>query len=247
MNCEHYERNCWMICPTCNEKYNCRLCHNDIWELKKDGHTLPRRDVREVVCKKCEMRQGVSNKCINCEEIFGKYYCDICHFWENRQKDIFHCDSCGICRIGRREEYVHCDICNACFPVESMEKHGDICRRNLFENDCAICMEEMGDSVKSGTVMRCGHIFHVDCIMMYMRQNVKCPLCRKIMVDKDNEQMRAYVEQMDELIRVQPLPEEMERKVRMKCVECGRQYEEVDWHPLGVKCEDCNVYNMMEI
>ncbi|KAF1328793.1 hypothetical protein FI667_g6559, partial [Globisporangium splendens] len=46
----------------------------------------------------------VSNECINgkCKTVFGRYFCVTCKFFDDDPtKDIYHCDKCRICRIGK--------------------------------------------------------------------------------------------------------------------------------------------------
>lgn len=41
----------------------------------------------------------VQNTCEKCGTLFGKYFCDICNFFDdNIEKEQFHCDGCGLCR-----------------------------------------------------------------------------------------------------------------------------------------------------
>lgn len=56
--CVHYERNCNIVAPCCNQVFGCRICHD---ELSPPGHTpLNRFMIREVVCKPCGTRQAAS-------------------------------------------------------------------------------------------------------------------------------------------------------------------------------------------
>lgn len=54
-------------------------------------------------------------------------------------KRQFHCDKCGICRIGGRDNFFHCDRCGCCYSVELRERH--TCVEKSMHQDCAICME----------------------------------------------------------------------------------------------------------
>lgn len=36
-------------------------------------------------------------RCEGCDNLFGEYYCDICHLFD-RDKKQYHCGECGICR-----------------------------------------------------------------------------------------------------------------------------------------------------
>ena len=43
--------------------------------------------------------------------------------------------------------------------------------------ECPICMDSLtGD--RSTTTLRCGHTFHVDCIVQALRRSALCPMCR---------------------------------------------------------------------
>ncbi|KAL0421458.1 UNVERIFIED_CONTAM: E3 ubiquitin-protein ligase [Sesamum latifolium] len=42
---------------------------------------------------------------------------------------------------------------------------------------CCICFEEFSDG-EHGTRLPCGHMFHEDCILRWLRGNHVCPLCR---------------------------------------------------------------------
>lgn len=46
----------------------------------------------------------MSKQCINekCKTVFGRYFCETCKFFDDDPtKDIYHCDKCKICRIGK--------------------------------------------------------------------------------------------------------------------------------------------------
>jgi len=104
--CPHYNRNCSFITPCCNKIYSCRHCHNeiegniiekseDLLQNKPKSHLLDRTSIKEVVCNLCNTRQDISNLCINCNTVFGKYYCSKCNFYDNNiEKNYYHCDDC---------------------------------------------------------------------------------------------------------------------------------------------------------
>ena len=31
--CKHYRRTCCLVCPDCEEKHECRMCHDQKWDL----------------------------------------------------------------------------------------------------------------------------------------------------------------------------------------------------------------------
>ncbi|KAM1715003.1 hypothetical protein ACFX12_025539 [Malus domestica] len=42
----------------------------------------------------------------------GEYFHDICKFYDDdTTKEQFHCNDCGICRIGGRDKFYHCKKC----------------------------------------------------------------------------------------------------------------------------------------
>uniref|UniRef100_A0A2P2KUH9 CTCHY-type domain-containing protein n=1 Tax=Rhizophora mucronata TaxID=61149 RepID=A0A2P2KUH9_RHIMU len=42
----------------------------------------------------------------------GKYFCAVCKFFDDDVSKIpYHCDECGICRTGGKENYFHCKRC----------------------------------------------------------------------------------------------------------------------------------------
>ena len=147
--CEHYKRNCSIISPCCDKQYNCRLCH-DINEYDNNSdpkkmHKINRFEIKEIVCNICKIRQNISNKCINCNIKFGEYYCSICNYFDDDiSKKQFHCDKCGICRVGGKENFFHCDTCEMCLNIAAKDNH--VCREKKSHTNCPICLEYLFDS-----------------------------------------------------------------------------------------------------
>jgi len=50
---------------------------------------------------------------------FGAYGCLRCAFFEDETaaRKQFHCEQCGLCRIGGRASFFHCDTCGCCYTV----------------------------------------------------------------------------------------------------------------------------------
>ena len=46
--------------------------------------------------------------------------------------------------------------------------------------DCRICLEDFTDINKSGHSLPCGHKFHTECIVKWLRHNPACPLCKDL-------------------------------------------------------------------
>ncbi len=82
----------------------------------KKRHELDRKKVTELVCALCDTQQPVSQQCQNCSVTFGEYTCMECVFFDDdTKKKQFHCDDCGICRVGGREKFFHCKTCGCCY------------------------------------------------------------------------------------------------------------------------------------
>lgn len=53
------------------------------------------------------------------------------------------------------------------------------------ENQCPVCLDAI-DEEKNYSVTECGHKFHTSCLAKCLHSNGKCPLCRTVVLDKDN-------------------------------------------------------------
>ncbi|KAH7578411.1 hypothetical protein JRO89_XS01G0378300 [Xanthoceras sorbifolium] len=136
----------------------------------KEHHELVRRDVKQVVCSLCNTEQQVAQICSNCGVKMGEYFCNICKFYDDEtSKGQFHCDDCGICRVGGRSEFFHCQKCGSCYSVSVQDNH--VCVENSMKNYCPVCYEYLFDSIKGSTVMNCGHTMHSDCFRAMADQN----------------------------------------------------------------------------
>jgi uncharacterized CHY-type Zn-finger protein len=108
LGCVHYHRNVKLECHTCKKWYTCRFCHDEA-----EDHALIRRDTENMLCMLCGHAQPAGQNCRKCEEQTAQYYCDICKLWDNdSKKSIYHCDDCGICRIGQGlgKDFFHCQV-----------------------------------------------------------------------------------------------------------------------------------------
>lgn len=102
------------------------------------------------------------------------YFCQVCNLFDNdsETKQIFHCDGCGICRVGGRENFFHCDKCCGCYPHSLREKHK--CLEGSMHRECAICLEVTFASLESVHVLPCGHVLHGGCWEEYIRHGCVC-------------------------------------------------------------------------
>lgn len=47
--------------------------------------------------------------------------------FDDADKGQFHCDECGICRVGGRDNYFHCNTCGLCLPQCRKDNHKLVC------------------------------------------------------------------------------------------------------------------------
>lgn len=104
--------------PCCNKVYTCRFCHDE-----QETHTVNRKEVTELICVLCDTRQPVQATCQKCHCHFGKYTCLECNLFDDEDKNQYHCDGCGICRVGGRDRFFHCAKCNMCLPIQLQNGH----------------------------------------------------------------------------------------------------------------------------
>lgn len=232
LGCKHYRRNCQIIAPCCNNKYSCRVCHDE-----QEDHRINRFDIKRIICLNCNNEQGVQKYCDFCDTSFGFYFCEICCFFDDTNKQQFHCDKCGICRKGRKENFFHCDDCNGCLHKSVKDTH--VCK-DMTEVACPICMEELITSTKPYIHNnKCSHHIHEDCLsIMLQNGNYKCPICRISLID-----MSELNKILDLEVKNTVMPIKHQNiNINIQCNDC--QYKcSTFYHIVGHKCLGCGSYN----
>lgn len=62
-------------------------------------------------------------------------------------------------------------------PYKTQEKNnGGFGERSFCE--CAVCLNEFQEDEKLRIIPNCSHVFHIDCIDVWLQNNANCPLCR---------------------------------------------------------------------
>ena len=185
--------------------------------------------------------QKPSEKCIKCSIVFAQYFCSVCNLYDENgiKKNIYHCDKCGICRVGPTEKVFHCDDCNICYDIDYYTNHHCSKNKNIFKGNCPVCMEDIYTSRKSGTLLECGHSMHHSCYTKYLKKgNLTCPLCKKSIIDP-----KIFEQQMDLQHAAMKMPEEYKNKKRaILCNDCLTK-SIVPFHILPGKCKKCRSYN----
>lgn len=236
--CSHYKRKCIIIAPCCKKQFKCRLCHDEFYE-DKDDHKINRKDINEIICIKCNTKQGISNECVNCTLVFGNYYCEICRLYDDTDKGQFHCDKCGICRVGGKDNFFHCNKCNLCLNKDLQNNHK--CVENTANQKCPICCYYLFNSTESVSILKCGHSIHSECLKMLYTSNtmssIRCPLCNKSSFD-----CTQLFQHLDNEIALTPMPEDLNYNIKILCNDCNKK-SETKFHIIGHKCQDCGSYN----
>ncbi|KAL8787007.1 MAG: hypothetical protein Q9213_002443 [Squamulea squamosa] len=234
LGCPHYKRNIKLQCSACYRWYTCRFCHDEV-----EDHLLNRHETKNMLCMLCACVQPASGKCVQCGEYSARYYCGVCKLWDNDPgKHIYHCNDCGICRIGQGlgKDFFHCKTCCACLSMRTLENHR--CIERSTDCDCPICGEYMFTSPQTVVFMRCGHSIHHRCYYEHVKRSYKCPICSKSMYN-----MEAQFRHLERSIESQPMPPEFQdTKAWVYCNDCNAK-SSVKYHWMGLKCGVCDSYN----
>lgn len=230
--CQHYKCRCAYISPCCGKEYVCRVCHDDA-----ENHEINRFLVTHIVCLLCKHKQLVNRNCEECGIEFGAYFCAVCRMFDDNDKKQFHCDKCGICRVGGRENFFHCDKCDICLDNSLKDSH--TCIEKVSRDNCPVCYDDLHSSRKQLAVFPCGHICHKKCRNgLLTTGHYSCPLCCQSIGD-----MKAWWAEMDKEIENTPMPEEyIHVKHWILCRDC-HQVSQTAFHVLGLKCLPCGSYN----
>ena len=228
-----------------DEEWWCRHCHNEAkYQQEQDWakkHELDRKLITDVVCALCETRQPVSSSCTNCGAAFGAYSCTQCPFYDDDlSKRTYHCDDCGICRVGGRENYFHCSTCGSCYAANLRNNH--VCVERAMHQNCPVCFEFLFESVDPTTVLRCGHTIHSQCLRDLERNTAAicpcCPICKKSLGDYSR-----YWEALDREVAATPVPSEYRGwQANILCNDCSAS-STVMFNLVAHKCSSCGSYN----
>ncbi len=240
--CPHYQRGCLVKCDKCKLYVNCRLCHPEMDRFK----------INNVKCKKCLTIQlpPFSNTCTNCDHIFGKYFCDICNLFMNKDKDVFHCNDCGICRIGTQENLMHCHKCNAC--VNKVLHATSKCFENSWNNLCPICQESMHQTTIPTSLLECGHAIHSECLKNYVKHDYRCPTCMHSITDMTGiwdqfrNQLTTIENQIQQQIQINDNPDFNPLNmgtIDLICNDCNKHFSKNKSIVRMYECPNCKGFN----
>lgn len=63
-------------------------------------------------------------------------------------------------------------------PVFQYKKDAAVAAAAAALCECAVCLSEFQETEKLRMIPNCGHVFHIDCIDVWLQSNANCPLCR---------------------------------------------------------------------
>nr|QFG73649.1 MAG: hypothetical protein [Megaviridae environmental sample] len=223
--CSHYNKWLSPVDPDTSTVAGCRICKPH-----------DRFKVKMMQCDDCMCIQKKASVCGNpiCYSFNKphKYYCRICSLWQNAPGDIYHCDKCGMCRIGRQEDYEHCDKCGLC--VKDIQNHA--CISSAIDAKCSVCLDGLHDSRLPSTFMQCNHIIHALCFQkLLLGGEYRCPICKKSAIDM-KEQWKIY----DQITLHSP--PEYNWMQAYTCNDCGKKSKKRFNLENLYRCE-CNSYN----
>ena len=185
LGCMHYLRNVKVQCFDCHRWFTCRHCHDQARDLPFP-HSLRRKLIRNMLCMICQTPQPAAEVCCNCGEWAANYFCEKCKLFDNDpNKSIYHCDDCGICRVGEGlgKDYVHCRRCNVCISIATSASHP--CVERATEGNCPLCLVLLFESRTPVVSLPCGHYMHGECYKDLMAVTYKCPVCSKSAVNME--------------------------------------------------------------
>lgn len=213
--------------------------YENMLDLRKN-HRINRHAVTHVKCLRCDLLQPKSAECQGCHNSFSKYYCAICSLYDDKseEKGIYHCDKCGICKVGGRETSFHCDGCNCCYKLPMRDDH--VCVQNRLNQNCSVCLEDLNCSRQSIIFLKCQHNIHKNCLDRYIKTSINCPVCRKSLIEP-----RILEAHYDREFNAMIMPEQYRKaRVNIYCNDCERK-SVAPFHVLGAKCPSCRSYNTM--
>ena len=172
--CEHYQRHCRVRFPCCMPFYPCHRCHN----ISKacDNEEAKACHATHLKCNHCQHEQEIGEDSAKCRKCGGKmsaYFSSTCKHFTSVDKNPYHCNKCGICRIHQDKSF-HCEVCNVCLDKRLEGNHK--CRPDSGHDECCICLE---DAFSGCQILPCSHKVHRECAIAMIQNGIRtCPICR---------------------------------------------------------------------
>ena len=97
----------------------------------------------------------------------------ICKHFTSVDKNPYHCEKCGICRIHQDKSF-HCEVCNVCLDKRLEGNHK--CRPDSGHDECCLGLE---DAFSGCQILPCSRKVHRECAIAMIQNGIRtCPICR---------------------------------------------------------------------
>ncbi|CAL6029738.1 CHY_zinc finger domain-containing protein [Hexamita inflata] len=184
--CDHYYRDAFPVCKICNKVYPCRFCHDD----EVFDHRMDRKLFTDMQCLFCNEIGPIGTHCSKCGKQVSNICCQTCHTLcqiPNSVKPAYHCDECGLCRVGLKEYSKHCQKCNSCYDSRNQSEH-----KCVDSCTCPVCQQDLSETITPEFSLKCDprHRIHAACYDQLLHNGTfVCPLDHKIIIDDDQYAM----------------------------------------------------------
>ena len=126
-----------------------------------------------------------------------------------------------------------------CIDKDMFDDHN--CQAGKFMAKCPVCYEDLFSSRSACHELPCNHSIHWHCFYELSSVDIRCPICKKTMIDGENKAELWRGLKQD--IETQPVPPDLTRIVDIVCNDCEVAESNRPWHPLGVDCSHCGSFN----
>ncbi|KAL2325756.1 hypothetical protein Fmac_024814 [Flemingia macrophylla] len=75
--------------------------------------------------------------------------------------------------------------------------------------ECSVCLSEFQQDEKLRVIPNCGHVFHIDCIDIWLHNNAHCPLCRTSVSSMTSQ---VHVDQV-QVLTPRPSPQDQSQNI----------------------------------
>lgn len=189
--CSHYSRNIEIKCEVCNIFSWCHKCHDENSNHEFIRSNL--KTIKCKSCDTIQYPSNESTECIKCNEKYSKFscikcsyfgnedtiHCDVCRVCIYKKNSNHKCipdfisEKCSICISLLSTDNVLTLVCGHHFHTKCIANYTKKCEtptcplcRSLFGNKtnfCNYCKETFYGNPR-GTMLDCGHYFHMRCL-----------------------------------------------------------------------------------
>ncbi|XP_055620928.1 uncharacterized protein LOC129765095 [Toxorhynchites rutilus septentrionalis] len=158
----------WQICLVCEDYDICRNCflnkrysehHRFYHPIQLIPSSIDLKDMNYLSCPYC------------CDSTFNVV--ELAKHCQQFHVEGGHKVRCPICVV--RRTLNHQDLFEVPLLEHLMSDHEEIFVETPFDDECPICLDRLTSDLFT---LRCGHVFHNDCIRIWLQHVNTCPMCR---------------------------------------------------------------------